>query len=129
MRIFAFILCLFSFSAGAQCEPDCQKHGKRAIVEGRIIIKNGEPAAGLKLKINTEHGCPRTSVTTDAYGTYKIDLAEGRYEFATTYKTGTEDSKKVIVYKGEKVRVDFDEKRIKRNEVLKVSEEEDEPLN
>lgn len=128
MRLLFFISCLLSLNTSAQSQQECCGNDRHsAAIEGRIINKEGAPAAGVKVKV-TNHGCYKTSTTTDEYGNYKLILGQGRYEFSVVYKTGTEDSKNVIVYKGENVRVDFDEKKIKPKEVLKVKGEEDEDL-
>lgn len=129
----ALALTCLTFTAAAQSMQDCQTGDKKSVtIEGRITNSNGEPAAGAKVKV-TDHGCFKSATTTDAYGTYKLKLKDGDYEVTVLYNSGLQDSKELTNTRtGERIKLDFDERRAKTKSKIEnreVLDEDEEVLN
>ncbi len=77
-------------------------------IEGRVINKDGEPESGVKVKV-TNHGCFKTSTTTDTYGGYKLSLEPGKYTVTVLHKTEAESNKDIELSKNEKAKLDISE--------------------
>lgn len=92
---------LFALNASAQ-----SKH--TSTIEGRVINKQGEPERGVKVKV-TNHGCFKTSTTTDTYGGYKLSLEPGKYTVTVLHKTEAESNKDIELSKNEKAKLDISE--------------------
>lgn len=116
-RVF-FFLCtclLFAGTISAQ-----NRH--TVTIEGRVINKDGEPEAGVKVKL-TQHCCFRAETTTDAYGMYQLTPGKGKYEITVKYKSGAEDKRENLsISTGDKVKLDFSEKDIRHEESLTNSD-------
>lgn len=115
-RIILFIIMLaVADSASAQ-----SKHA--STIEGRVINQQGEPESGVKVKV-TNHGCFKTSTTTDAYGSYKLTLEPGKYNVVVRYKQGNLDDQDIELSRNEKKKVDFFESALKKKHLEVVEED------
>jgi hypothetical protein len=112
---FLFICLLFAGNISAQ-----NKH--MATIEGRVINKDGEPEAGVKVKL-TQHCCFRAETTTDAYGMYQLTPGKGKYEITVKHKSGAEEKKdNLSISTGDKIKLNFFEKELKHEETVRHSD-------